>query len=134
MLRTFDQFKSIFEKPTHHDIRRALSTTLRQSNYTGQRMLLMIHYPLHKLTSQLILDDLSDSPEDAIKMPDWAFLIKHGDRVVLWDTGLAVDLSIYPPATQKRMPTFKRTKDNHINDDDYDDDDDAYGCETEKTD
>lgn len=43
-----------------------------------------------------------------LDMPDWAFLIKHKDRVVLWDTGLSPDLSIYPPATKKRMPQFRR--------------------------
>lgn len=63
-------------------------------------------------TTQLILSDLSDKPEDALEMPDWAFLIKHGGRIVLWDTGLACDLSIYPPATQKRMPTFNRVSSN----------------------
>ncbi|CCG84547.1 protein of unknown function [Taphrina deformans PYCC 5710] len=59
-----------------------------------------------KIPGNLLLSDLSDKPEDALHCEDWAFLIKHKDRVVLWDSGLACDLSIYPPVTQKRMPTF----------------------------
>lgn len=55
------------------------------------------------------MNDLTDKPEDALHCEDWAFLIKHNDRTVLWDSGLACDLSIYPPVTQKRMPTFNRT-------------------------
>lgn len=58
------------------------------------------------ILTQIILEG---ADEHELAMPDYAFLLRHGKSIVLWDTGLAADLSIYPPAAQKRMPTFKRT-------------------------
>lgn len=88
----------------------SITTTTSQSQSQTPLMksleLIRISAGSLKIPGNLILEGLDKSHE--LYCPDYAFLIKHDERLVLWDTGLSRDLSIYPPAAQKYMPTFKR--------------------------
>lgn len=68
-----------------------------------------IHTGDLRCKEHLILDPGSDAVD--VHLPDYSFLIKHPGkgRVVVWDTGLATDLDIYPPAAKKSFSSFNPT-------------------------